>query len=112
MGMRTFFLSLPLMSASSVMYFLMSEENVRTKLQLPWLSFCSDSGAPAPEGQFLRSSTHPRAYGSFARVIGKYARDEGVLSLEEAVRKLTSLPATNLKLEGRGRLARGYFAGR
>ena len=91
-------------------YFLMSEDNVRRKLRLPWLSFCSDSGAPAPEGSFLLSSTHPRAYGSFVRVIGKYARDEKVLPLEEAIRKLTSLPADNLKLRRRGRLATGHYA--
>jgi len=91
-------------------YFLMSEENIRRKLRLPWLSFCSDSGAPAPEGAFLKSSTHPRAYGSFARVIGKYTRDEGVLTMEEAIHKLTALPATNLKLKDRGRLAPGHYA--
>ena len=91
-------------------YFLMSEDNVKRKLQLPWLSFCSDSGAPAPEGAFLKSSTHPRAYGSFARVIGKYTRDEKVLTLAEAIRKLTSLPAANLKLRRRGSLTVGHYA--
>ena len=91
-------------------YFLMSEENVRRKLQLPWVSFCSDSGTMAPEGVFLKSNPHPRAYGSFARLLGRYVRDEKVLSLEDAVRRLTSLPAHNLGLRGRGQLQVGYFA--
>jgi N-acyl-D-amino-acid deacylase len=91
-------------------YFLMSEENVERKLQLPWVSFCSDSGAPAPEGDFLKSSTHPRAYGSFARFLGEFVRDEQLVPLEEAVRKMTALPAGVLRIEGRGRLAEGYFA--
>jgi N-acyl-D-amino-acid deacylase len=91
-------------------YFLMSEENVRRKIKLPWLSFCSDSGAPTPSGAFLKSNTHPRAYGSFARVIGKYCRDEKLIPLEEAIRKLTWLPASNLKLRRRGSLTTGNFA--
>jgi N-acyl-D-aspartate/D-glutamate deacylase len=91
-------------------YFLMSEENVRRELQLPWVSFGSDAGAPAPEGVFLKSNPHPRAYGNFARVLGHYARDEKLVPLEEAVRRLTSLPAENLRLEQRGRLAPGFFA--
>jgi N-acyl-D-aspartate/D-glutamate deacylase len=91
-------------------YFTMSEENVRRQLALPWVSFCSDSPAPAAEGVFLQWSTHPRAYGSFARLLGKYVRDEKVVPLEEAVRKLTSLPAGNLRLRDRGLLAPGYFA--
>ncbi len=91
-------------------YFLMSEDNVRRKLQLPWVSFCSDSGTLAPEGVFLKSNPHPRAYGSFARLLGRYVRDEKVLPLEDAVRRLTSLPAHNLGLRGRGRLQAGYFA--
>ncbi|HET6278499.1 MAG TPA: amidohydrolase family protein, partial [Candidatus Polarisedimenticolia bacterium] len=70
----------------------------------------SDSGAPAPEGRFLRSSVHPRAYGSFARLLGRYVRDERVLPLAEAIRKLTSLPAANLKLERRGLLRDGFYA--
>lgn len=94
----------------STVYFLMSEENVKKQIALPWLSFCSDSESSAPEGVFLQSSTHPRAYGNFARLLGKYVRDEKVISLEEAVRKLTSLPAQNLKLEKRGSLKTGYFA--
>ncbi len=91
-------------------YFLMSEENVRRQVRLPWLSFGSDAGAPAPEGVFLKSNPHPRAYGNFARVLGHYARDEKLMPLEDAVRRLTSLPAENLRLKQRGKLAPGYFA--
>ncbi len=91
-------------------YFLMSEENVRRQVQLPWLSFGSDAGAPAPEGVFLKSNPHPRAYGNFSRVLGHYARDEKLMPLEDAVRRLTSLPAENLRLKQRGKLAPGYFA--
>ena len=89
---------------------LMSEENVRREVALPWMSFCSDSIAAAPEGAFLQLRPHPRAYGSFARLLGRYVRDEGVAPLEEAVRRLTSLPAENLRLRDRGRLRPGYFA--
>jgi N-acyl-D-amino-acid deacylase len=74
------------------------------------MSFCSDSIAAAPEGAFLQLRPHPRAYGSFARLLGRYVRDEGVAPLEEAVRRLTSLPAENLRLRDRGRLRPGYFA--
>ncbi|MBT5426175.1 MAG: D-aminoacylase, partial [Bacteroidetes bacterium] len=88
----------------SCVYFLMSEENVKKQVALPWVSFCSDSESRAPEGIFLKSSTHPRAYGNFARLLAKYVRDEKVLTLEEAVRKMTSLPAENLRLEKRGAL--------
>jgi N-acyl-D-amino-acid deacylase len=91
-------------------YFTMSEESLRRELALPWVSFCSDSPAPSAEGRFLQWSTHPRAYGSFARLLGRYVRDERVIPLEEAVRRLTSLPAQNLRLRGRGLLERGYFA--
>jgi N-acyl-D-amino-acid deacylase len=91
-------------------YFTMSEENVRRGLALPWVSFCSDSAALAPEGLFLQWSTHPRAYGSFARLLGRYVRDERIVPLEEAIRRLTSLPAGNLRLDGRGTLERGNFA--
>ena len=91
-------------------FFTMSEDNVREAVALPWMSFCSDSGSLAPEGVFLNTSTHPRAYGSFARLLAKYVRTEHVIALEEAVRRLTSLPATNLGLARRGRLERGYFA--
>lgn len=97
-------------SRVQVVYFLMSEDNIRKQLTLPWLSFCSDAGSMAPEGVFVKSSTHPRAYGNFSRVIGRYVRDEKVLTLQEAVRKLTSLPARNLKIQKRGTLAPGHFA--
>jgi N-acyl-D-amino-acid deacylase len=91
-------------------YFLMSEENVKREIALPWVSFCSDAGAPAPEGVFLKTNPHPRAYGNFARLLGKYTRDEKLISLQEAVRKLSSLPAENLHIRERGRLAPGLFA--
>jgi N-acyl-D-amino-acid deacylase len=91
-------------------YFLMSEENVKRQLALPWVSFGSDAPSQAPEGVFLKSSTHPRAYGNFARLLGRYVRDEKVMPLEEAIRRLTSLPAENLNLGTRGRLAPGYAA--
>ncbi len=97
-------------SRVGTVYFLMSEDNVRRQVQLPWMSFGSDAGAPAPEGVFLKSNPHPRAYGNVARLLGRYVRDEGLLPLEEAIRKLTSLPAENLGLRRRGRLAPGYFA--
>jgi N-acyl-D-amino-acid deacylase len=93
-----------------VVYFLMSEENVKRQIALPWVSFCSDAGSLAPEGVFLKSSTHPRAYGNFARVIGKYARDEKVITLQDAIRKLTSQPAKTLRIQQRGSLTPGYFA--
>ncbi len=93
-----------------VAYFLMKEENVKKQIALPWLSFGSDEGSYSPEGVFLKSNPHPRAYGNFARVIGKYSRDENVLSLEEAIRKLSKLPATNLKLKKRGELKVGNYA--
>jgi N-acyl-D-amino-acid deacylase len=91
-------------------YFTMSEENLRRELALPWVSFCSDCPAPAAEGIFLQWSTHPRTYGAFARVLGKYVRDERIVPLEEAIRRLTSLPAENLRLVDRGRLEPGCFA--
>ena len=91
-------------------FFSMSEDNVRKAVSLPWMSFCSDAGSLAPEGVFLNTSTHPRAYGAFARLLARYVRDEQVIPLEEAIRRLTSLPADNLGLERRGRLAAGYYA--
>ncbi len=91
-------------------YFTMSEDNVRREIGLPWVSFCSDSASVAPEGLFLRSNPHPRAYGSFARLLGKYVRDEGLIPLAEAVRRLSALPADNLKLDRRGRLRPGHYA--
>lgn len=97
-------------SRVQVVYFLMSEENVRRQIALPWMAFCSDAASQAPEEPFIRSSTHPRAYGSFARLLGKYVRDEQVIPLEEAVRRLTSFPAANLKLKDRGALKPGAFA--
>jgi N-acyl-D-amino-acid deacylase len=91
-------------------YFLMSEDNVRREIRIPWVSFGSDAAAPAPEGVFLKSNPHPRAYGNFARLLGRYVRDEHLIPLEEAVRRLASLPAANMKLARRGRLAAGNFA--
>jgi len=97
-------------SRISVVYFSMSEDNVKKGIALPWMSFCSDGQSMAAEGVFLKSATHPRAYGNFARLLGKYVRDEKVISLEEAVYKLTSLPAANLKIKKRGALKEGYYA--
>jgi N-acyl-D-amino-acid deacylase len=88
----------------------MSEDNVKRQIQLPYMSFGSDGDALAPEGLFLKSNTHPRSYGNFARLLGKYVRDEKVIPLEDAVRKLSSQPAENLKIRERGRLQEGYFA--
>ena len=97
-------------SRVGTIYFLMSEENVRREVALPWVSFGSDAEAPATAGVFLKSNPHPRTYGNFVRVLGEYARDEKALPLEEAIRKLTSLPAGNLKIRERGLLKPGYFA--
>jgi N-acyl-D-amino-acid deacylase len=97
-------------SRVSTVYFLMSEENVRKEIALKWVSFGSDAESAAPEGVFLKSNPHPRAYGNFARLLGKYVRDEKIIPLEEAIRRLTSLPAENLKLDRRGALKPGYFA--
>jgi len=97
-------------SRVGTVYFLMSEENVKKQIALPYMSFGSDAGSQAPEGVFLKSSTHPRAYGNFSRLLGKYVRDEKVISLEEAIYKLTTLPATNLKIKKRAALKTGYFA--
>ena len=91
-------------------FFTMSEDNVRREVQLPYMSFGSDGGSMSTEGVFLLSGTHPRAYGNFARLLGKYVRQEGVVTLPEAIRRLTSQPAENLRLQRRGRLAPGYFA--
>ncbi len=91
-------------------FFTMSEDNVRRKIQLPYMSFGSDGGSKSAEGVFLLSGTHPRAYGNFARLLGKYVREEQLLTLAEAVRRLTSQPAGNLKLSRRGQLAPGYHA--
>jgi N-acyl-D-amino-acid deacylase len=97
-------------SRVGVAYLLMSEDNVRREVALPWVSFDSDEEAPAPEGVFLKSSHHPRAYGNFARVLARYVRDEHVITLQEAIRKLAAFPADTLSLSGRGRLKAGYFA--
>ena len=97
-------------SRVGTIYFLMSEDNVRAQVQLPWMSFNSDSAAQAPEGVFLKSSTHPRAYGNFARLLGRYVRDEKLVPLQEAVRRLTSFPAANLGIKDRGALKPGHFA--
>lgn len=91
-------------------YFMMSEENVKRQIALPYMSFGSDAESPATEGVFLKSSTHPRAYGNFARLLGKYVRDEKVIPMEEAIYKLTGLPAANLKIKKRGSLTPGYYA--
>ena len=97
-------------SRVSTAYFTMSEDNLRRELELPWVSFCSDSSAPTADGVFLQWSTHPRAYGSFARLLGRYVREEQVLSLESAIHRLTELPARNLRLAGRGLVETGYHA--
>jgi N-acyl-D-amino-acid deacylase len=91
-------------------YFLMSEENVKKEIAKPWISFGSDEASQAPESVFLKSNPHPRAYGNFARVLGKYVREEKALTLPEAVRRLSALPATNLGLDGRGFVKEGMFA--
>jgi N-acyl-D-amino-acid deacylase len=91
-------------------YFSMNEENIRKKIAKPWISFGSDEGSLAPEGVFLKSNPHPRAYGNIPRLLGKYVREEKIISLEEAIRRLTSFPAENLKLKKRGKLRPGYFA--
>lgn len=97
-------------SRVDTVYFLMSEDNVRKQLKLPWVSFNSDSASLAPEGVFLKSNPHPRAYGNFARLLGRYVRDEKIIPLEEAIRRLTSFPAETLKLDQRGALKPGHFA--
>jgi len=89
---------------------MMSEDNIRKQIALPWVSFGSDAASMAPEPPFTKSSTHPRAYGNFARLLGKYVRDEKVIPLQEAVRRLTGLPATNLGLQDRGFIRAGGFA--
>jgi N-acyl-D-amino-acid deacylase len=97
-------------SRIQVVYFSMSEDNIKKKLALPYMAICSDAGSYTNEGVFLEQSTHPRAYGSFARLLGKYVREEKVIPLEEAIYKLTSLPATNMKLKKRGALKKGFYA--
>jgi N-acyl-D-amino-acid deacylase len=97
-------------SRVSSVFFTMSEDNVRKAVGLPWMSFCSDAASMASEGVFLSTSTHPRAYGSFARVLGKYVRDERAVSMQEAIRRLTAFPADTLGLERRGHLVPGHYA--
>jgi len=97
-------------SRVGVIYFLMSEENIRKKIRLPWMSFGSDAGSPATEGVFLEYSPHPRAYGTFARLLGRYVRDEEVIPLAEAIHKLTGLTAEKLRIADRGTLETGRFA--
>lgn len=97
-------------SRVGTVYFLMDEDNIRKQIRYPWVSFGSDAESMAPEGAFLKSNPHPRAYGNFARLLGKYVREEKVITLEEAVRRLSGLPATNLELDRRGFLKKGYFA--
>jgi N-acyl-D-amino-acid deacylase len=97
-------------SRVETVYFLMSEDNIKKQIRMPWVSFDSDAESMAPEGVFLKSNPHPRAYGNFARLFARYVRDEKVISVEEAVRRLTSLPAENLKLARRGALKPGQYA--
>jgi N-acyl-D-amino-acid deacylase len=97
-------------SRVQAVFFTMSEDNIRRKIAIPWVSFCSDAGAYATDGVFLNSQPHPRGYGSFARLLGMYVRDEQVIPLEEAVHRLTSMPAGNLGIRQRGSLEPGYFA--
>ncbi len=97
-------------SRVGTIYFVMDEANLRTELARPWVSIGSDEGSLAPEGVFLKSNPHPRAYGAFAHLLGHYVRELKVITLEDAIRRLTSLPAENLKLNRRGRLKPGYFA--
>src|SRR5213082_596553 len=97
-------------SRIGTIYYVMSEENVKKELSKPWISFGSDEASQAPEGPFLKSNPHPRAYGNFARVLGKYCRDEKVITLPEAIRRLSAQPAQNLELDHRGMLKEGMFA--
>jgi N-acyl-D-amino-acid deacylase len=97
-------------SRVGTVYFLMSEENIKKQIALPWVSFGSDAESLAPEGVFLKSNPHPRAYGTFARLLGRYVRDEKIIPLEEAVRRVTTLPAANLNLAKRGALRVGHYA--
>jgi N-acyl-D-amino-acid deacylase len=97
-------------SRVGTVYFMMSEENLARQMRLPWVSFGSDAASMSPEPPFTRSSAHPRAYGNFARLLGKYVRDEKVIPLEQAIHRLTGLPATNLELAERGFIREGHFA--
>jgi N-acyl-D-amino-acid deacylase len=97
-------------SRVGTVYFMMSEENLRKQIALPWVSFGSDAASMSPEPPFTKSSAHPRAYGNFARLLGRYVREQKVIPLEEAIRRLTGLPATNLELDRRGFIREGMFA--
>ncbi len=97
-------------SRIGTIYFMISEENIKKELAKPWISFGSDEASQAPEGVFLKSNPHPRAYGNFARVLGKYVRDEKVLPMSDAIHRLSGLPATNLGLDHRGFIKEGMFA--
>src|SRR4029079_12991401 len=97
-------------SRVGTVYFIMNEDNLKREVALPWMSFGSDEASPAPEGVFLKSQSHPRAYGNVARLLGHYVRDEHAATLPDAIRRLTSLPATNLSLRQRGWLKPGYYA--
>jgi N-acyl-D-amino-acid deacylase len=97
-------------SRVGTVYFLMLEENIKKQIAIPWMSFGSDEASTAPEGVFLKSSAHPRAYGNFSRLLAKYVRDEKIITLEQAIHKMTGLPASNLKIKKRVKLAAGYFA--
>ena len=88
----------------------MSENNVKRKIQKRWISFGSDAGAPAAEGVFLETNPHPRAYGNFSRLLGKYVREEKLITLQEAIRRMTSLPALNIGITNRGELTEGFYA--
>lgn len=96
--------------ATGAIYFIISEDNVKKEIKYPWMSFGSDEGSYSDDSVFFKSSCHPRAYGNFARVIGKYSRDEKLITLQEAIRKLSAQPASNLKLQKRGMLKVGYYA--
>jgi N-acyl-D-amino-acid deacylase len=97
-------------SRIDTLYFLMSEANIKKEIAKPWVSFGSDEASQAPEGAFLKSNPHPRAYGNFARLLGRYVREEKIISLAEAVKRMTGLPATNLGLDHRGFVQEGMFA--
>lgn len=97
-------------SRVDVVYFSMSEDNIRRKVEQEWITFGSDAGAYSAEGVFLKSNVHPRAYGNFARVLGKYSRDEGIIPLEQAIMRLTSQPAENVGIRNRGRIREGFYA--
>ena len=97
-------------SSIGTVYFITAEANIRKLMPLPWISFGSDEAAQAPEEVFLKSMPHPRAYGNFARILGKYVREEKLLPLEKAIQKMTRLPATNMGLANRGSIKEGYFA--